>query len=492
MKKLKFSLVFFLVFLMTFATLGIFPGLQGTNGMALADAPPAVGQGPVVFYHINGGGGNTDGIYKNDFIILKNIGSEVVNIDGWKFSYASGTGTTWTDRGPLSGVICPGGFYVVKAYKGLQADEEDQKEMPYFNHAFPENIFNIHASEYKIYLRDNNNNDIDFVGAGNADAWLGAGAAPRAANTGARRNQESIIRNLNQANPYSGNNNLDFVIQYPTDLSYLGQGSYQVVFDKNSGDTEAVPASINTTHGGTVTLPLEPTKTGHDFIGWNTNAAGTGAVFDENTPVTSCLTVYAQWRLKTYTVTFDVDGGSAIDPQTVDHGAKATKPADPTKGGHNFGGWYTDDTLTTEFDFDTPITDDTTIYARWALLTYTVTFDKNGGDTEADPASKLVQQGESVDALPTPPTRDGYNFVEWNTLPDGTGVVFDQNTVVNYDITVYAQWTRVCDWDQCCLCDRCKDYFQDKDPVAKIEEKQTKIEDRFAVRRSNLLNRFSR
>lgn len=69
----------------------------------------------------------------------------------------------------------------------------------------------------------------------------------------------------------------------------------------------------------------------------------------------------------TYTVTFNTDGGSAVDPQTIEENGKVTKPADPTKDSATFDGWYKEDTFTTAWDFDNDvITEDTTIYAKWA------------------------------------------------------------------------------------------------------------------------------
>ena len=73
---------------------------------------------------------------------------------------------------------------------------------------------------------------------------------------------------------------------------------------------------------------------------------------------------------------------------------------------------------------------------------YTVTFNKNGGNTEASPSEMTVQAGESVGALPTPPTREGYKFAGWNTQADGRGEMFTASTTVTKDITVYAQWTK--------------------------------------------------
>jgi uncharacterized repeat protein (TIGR02543 family) len=144
----------------------------------------------------------------------------------------------------------------------------------------------------------------------------------------------------------------------------------------------------------------------------------------------------------TYTVTFDSQGGSAVDPQTVKHGRKATEPPDPTKTGHTFGGWYKESGCTNPWDFDTDkVTSDVTLYAQWTINTYTVTFDKNGGDTEADPMTKPATHGGNVGTLPIAPTRTGYTFAIWNTKADGSGTEFTATTAVTADLTVYAQWT---------------------------------------------------
>ena len=71
--------------------------------------------------------------------------------------------------------------------------------------------------------------------------------------------------------------------------------------------------------------------------------------------------------LEQATVTFDVDGGSAVEAQTVYVGAKATKPEDPTKEEATFAGWFADEGKTEEFDFDAPIMEDTTVYAKWSV-----------------------------------------------------------------------------------------------------------------------------
>lgn len=79
--------------------------------------------------------------------------------------------------------------------------------------------------------------------------------------------------------------------------------------------------------------------------------------------------VYQPSGVATYvTVTFDTDGGTVIPDQQVRTGATATKPDDPTKTGYTFGGWYTDDTFATEFNFASPVSVDTTIYAKFTSI----------------------------------------------------------------------------------------------------------------------------
>ena len=83
----------------------------------------------------------------------------------------------------------------------------------------------------------------------------------------------------------------------------------------------------------------------------------------------ACVTV----TVHMLTVTFEVNGGSAVAAQGVASGATAVQPAAPTKSGYIFDGWYQDATLSVPYDFATPITADITLYARWADYVYQVT-----------------------------------------------------------------------------------------------------------------------
>lgn len=137
---------------------------------------------------------------------------------------------------------------------------------------------------------------------------------------------------------------------------------YTVTFNTNGGSSVASQSVIE---GHKATRPTpDPTKSGYNFKNWYANEALT-TLFDFDTLIGANTTVYAKWA-QVFTVTFNTDGGSEIASQSIEDGGLATEPEDPTKDGYNFGGWYKEDTFTTEFDFNTDtITANTTIYAKW-------------------------------------------------------------------------------------------------------------------------------
>ena len=141
----------------------------------------------------------------------------------------------------------------------------------------------------------------------------------------------------------------------------------------------------------------------------------------------------------TYTVTFNTDGGSAVQSQSVCSGQKATKPSDPTKTGSVFAGWYTAATGGTTFNFETTnINSNTTIYARWTASTVTLTLNANGGTVT--PTSITINSGSTLGTLPVP-TRTGYTFDGWFSQQNGTGTQYTANSTLSANATAYAKWT---------------------------------------------------
>ena len=124
--------------------------------------------------------------------------------------------------------------------------------------------------------------------------------------------------------------------------------------------------------------------------------------------------------------------------QKVRYGSKASRPADPTRAGHTFQGWYTARDGGSRYDFSRTVTGDVTLYAHWSVNSYTLTFDGNGG--KASESSRTVQYGSSYGALPTA-MRTGYTFQGWYTAKDGGSQVSASTTMGAADTTVYAHWT---------------------------------------------------
>jgi len=227
-----------------------------------------------------------------------------------------------------------------------------------------------------------------------------------------------------------------------------GTWSYTVSFDSQGADTEADPPSMTVDSPDTTvgSLPGDPEKDGYHFGGWWSEENGAGDEFTAGTEVTGDMTVYAHWsQIPTYTVSFDTGGGSAVDSQTIQQGSLVTEPAEPEKTGYLFGGWYADDSFNTVWDFGTDTIDgDTTIYARWADYSYTVSFDSQDADTEADPPSMTVDSPDTiVGSLPGDPEKAGYHFGGWWSEENGGGDEFTAVTEVTGDITVYAHWSQI-------------------------------------------------
>lgn len=108
------------------------------------------------------------------------------------------------------------------------------------------------------------------------------------------------------------------------------------------------------------------TRTGYTFTGWNTKADGTGTAYQAGATIAypaegKTLTLYAQWKVSSHTVTFDANGGSTVASQTVDDKAKAKEPTS-TRSGWTLDGWYLDGV---KYDFNTPVTRDITLKAGW-------------------------------------------------------------------------------------------------------------------------------
>ena len=140
---------------------------------------------------------------------------------------------------------------------------------------------------------------------------------------------------------------------------------FEVAFNANGGTSVASQyVDVN----GYAVKPDVPKRSGYKFLGWKTSDDAEEYFDFEATPITKSITLYAQWEEKTtYTVEFESNGGTSVDPQEVEPNGKVTEPADPVKDGFAFEYWYRDaDGASVPFDFEsTIITEDMTLCALW-------------------------------------------------------------------------------------------------------------------------------
>ena len=222
---------------------------------------------------------------------------------------------------------------------------------------------------------------------------------------------------------------------------------YSITYNLDGGKLASGSNPTTYTKSSSFTL-VNPTKTGYNFAGWK----GTGldqATMTVTVPAgsTGNRSYTATWKVKSYTVTFDVQGhGTAPKAQTVDYGKKSATPKAPTESGYAFGGWYQDPACKQEFKFSTKITGDITLYAKWDEA-YTLKFHTNGGNTIK---SINAAKGSTVELKKYKPTRSGYSFVGWyrtKDLKSGDQVSVQSMKEKYADadgvIHVYAKWKKM-------------------------------------------------
>lgn len=177
-------------------------------------------------------------------------------------------------------------------------------------------------------------------------------------------------------------------------------------------------------YGNMATKPKTPVKAGYMFEGWYTDEECT-AEFDFTTKLTESIVLYAKWTRIDYIVTFEVNGGTPVAPRTVNILTewKTSEPT-PTRTYYTLEGWYTDESFTQKFDFGFEITSDLTLYAKWKINQYTITFNTNGG-TEIEPIT--ADYGAQI-KKPDDPTKLNDTFVGWDkeiptSMPDNDMII---------------------------------------------------------------------
>lgn len=213
---------------------------------------------------------------------------------------------------------------------------------------------------------------------------------------------------------------------------------YTITYVMNGGENASENPATYNVETETIVL-VDPSKMGYSFVAWFTNAEFTSEVVTEiSLGSHGNITLYANFAINEYTISFDTNGGSTVDPITQDYATSVTAPAAPSRNGYRFDGWYSDKTLETVYTFTTIPAEDITLYAKWTLINYTINYNLEGGiNNVSNPASYTIESGEVIFSAPT---KHGYEFIGWYS--DG---VFEQEitsiSAGSYgELTIFAKW----------------------------------------------------
>ena len=220
-------------------------------------------------------------------------------------------------------------------------------------------------------------------------------------------------------------------------IYYSDTTNYSVSFF--DGTKEYTEYAKKVEENGKLIRPTDPEKEGYVFAGWYTNVDLTDK-YDFDSPVKADLKLYAKFEsaaaVETQTVTFMKDAETPFDTSVVKKGNTVGIPAEPTNDGYSFGGWYKDVNCTTVYDFNTPVNEDITLYAKW-LVKYTVSFDTDGGSTVE---TQTVVTGNKATKPTSNPIKKGYNFIGWYTDNTYTTEFDFENAIITDNTTIYAKF----------------------------------------------------
>ena len=221
-------------------------------------------------------------------------------------------------------------------------------------------------------------------------------------------------------------------------LSACGTGlkTVKVTFDYNDGATPDKIVEVE--QGSTVEKPKPPTRDGHIFVGWYLD----GEEYDFGEAVNSDVTLTAEWEENDHVVTIIIYDGNTVK-RTVSDGEKVKAPDVPEREGFEFDGWYSDENFTKEYNFDSPVKNDFTIYGKWkdvSVTYYKVTYNYNYEG--AIPNSTSVEEGSKAVKPAIDPVRADYKFLGWFTTADGD-TEYNFETAVTADTEIFAHWEQI-------------------------------------------------
>ncbi len=213
--------------------------------------------------------------------------------------------------------------------------------------------------------------------------------------------------------------------------------SYGITYNNLQGTTHSNPANY-TIESATITLTDPTARTGYNFVGWFTQLSGGTEVESIVLGTTGAIAVYARWEAKQYTVTYDVDGGSALSDLTVTYNATFTLGTS-TKVGYTFAGWTKDGQPFTSGTWT--LDQDVNLVAVWTVNEYTITYTNLFGETHSNVDTYTIET--TTITLTDPTDRDYYTFFGWYDAATGGNLVTEIMLGTSGNITLYARWNPI-------------------------------------------------
>ena len=209
-----------------------------------------------------------------------------------------------------------------------------------------------------------------------------------------------------------GSNDEDVTIDFPIPAGKVTLQKYDLTINcKYADGTEAKPTHTESLTYGSSYSVASPLITGYTAD----KLTVSGSMPDSD------VTVDVTFTAKDYTVTYESNGGSTVPSQTVKYNETANKPADPTKSGYTFAGWYTEEKLTNKYDFATPVTGNITLYAKWT---------RNYTPRPYTPPTVVIPDDDALGLN----TTDHFAYI----VGYGNGEVRPQNNITRAEVTAIA------------------------------------------------------
>ena len=225
---------------------------------------------------------------------------------------------------------------------------------------------------------------------------------------------------------------------------------YTLTYDTQGGSAVAP----NTQNVGTqINLAAAPTRTDYTFVEWKTTSSqfvsGTSYSPGQAYTLNASATLYAIWHRIVYTLTYELQDGSAPFEGPVFSGDTITINSRPTRSGHSFNTWNTaanGSGASYSPGQTRSMTGNFSLYALWFASTYTITYDSQGGSA-VPPDTENVGTPAVIAGGPTPTLN--WTFAGWNTASDGSGIRYNAGASysLDVDVTLYAQWTATLTYD---------------------------------------------